>query len=69
MANETAPKTDKKKRAPQPPKPFYLVYDLTDDEKDPINVHCFSRKTDDIISALDTNSGAKVKKLEAPKGR
>lgn len=57
----------KKPRKPQEPKPFYLVYSL--DDSGDIEVHAFSRKTDEILTALDSNAGAKTKKLEAPKGR
>lgn len=58
----------RKPRKPQEPKPFYLVYSMSDSGDD-ITVHCFSRKTDEILNALDNNAGAKTKKLEVPKGR
>ena len=67
MADATEQTKTKKPRKPQEPKPFYLVYSLNDDGD--IEVHAFSRKTDEILTALDSNAGAKTKKLEAPKGR
>lgn len=55
----------KPRRAPAAPKPFYLVYNVNGDEIEKLE---FSRKTDDIVKAVQENSGAKVMKLEAPKG-
>ncbi len=58
---------EKQKRKVQGPKAFYLIYDVTADGE--IEVHMFSRKTDDVLTALSDHDGAKVKKLMAPAGR
>jgi len=63
MAEGTAPK--QKRKAPGP-KAFYLVYNISGDELD---VLAFSRKTDEVLSAMSDHDGAKVKKLMAAPGR
>lgn len=57
---------EKQKRKAPGPKAFYLIYNVTDGE---LVVLAFSRKTDEVLSALSENDGAKVKKLMAPPGR
>jgi len=57
----------KKPRKAPGPKAFYLIYDITGDGE--LEVLAFSRKTDDVLSALSEHDGAKVKKLMAPPGR
>ncbi len=58
---------EKQKRKAPGPKAFYLIYDV--DSNGELVVHAFSRKTDDVLTALSDNDGAKVKKLMAPPGR
>jgi len=58
-----APKA--KRKAPGP-KAFYLVYTVDVGE---LNVLAFSRKTDEVLTAMSDNEGAKVKKLVAAPGR
>lgn len=57
--------TKAKRKAPGP-RAFYLVYTINDDE---LHELCFSRKTDEVLSAMSENDGAKVKKLMTPPGR
>ncbi len=57
---------EKQKRKAPGPKAFYLIYSVVDGE---LEVLAFSRKTDEVLSALSENDGAKVKKLMAPPGR
>ncbi len=57
---------EKQKRKTPGPKAFYLIYNVVGGE---LEVLAFSRKTDDVLSALSENDGAKVKKLMAPPGR
>ena len=57
----------KAKRKAPGPKAFYLIYDVTADGD--LDVHCFSRKTDEVLTALGEHDGAKVKKLIAAPGR
>ena len=56
----------KKRRAAAAPRPFYLVYSIVDDK---LVEHAFSRKTDEVLDALDANEGSKTLKLMAPPGR
>ncbi len=56
----------KAKRKPQAARPFYLVYTIVDDV---LVRHGYSRKTDEVLAALQANPGAKIEKLEAPSGR
>ncbi len=58
----------KQKRKAPGPKAFYLIYDIDADSGDLV-VHAFSRKTDDVLTALSEHDGAKVMKLMAPPGR
>lgn len=58
---------EKQKRKAPGPKAFYLIYNVTDEGE--LEVLAFSRKTDDVLSALSDNDGAKVKKLMAAPGR
>ncbi len=58
--------TPKQKRKAPGPKAFYLVYTIEDGELNDIS---FSRKTDEVLSAMSDNEGAKVKKLMAAPGR
>ncbi len=60
--------TTKAKRKPAGPKSFYLVY-AVNGAGDDIVEHCFSRKTDEVLTAMSDNPGAKVKKLTAAPGR
>ncbi len=57
----------KQKRKAPGPKSFYLIYDITNDGD--LEVLAFSRKTDEVLSALSEHDGAKVKKLTAAPGR
>lgn len=57
---------EKQKRKAPGPKAFYLIYNVEHGE---LIVLAFSRKTDEVLSALSENDGAKVKKLMAPPGR
>lgn len=56
----------KQKRKAPGPRHFYLVYTV---EGGDINVLAFSRKTDEVLSAMSDHDGAKVKKLTAAPGR
>lgn len=58
--------TEKAKRKSPGPRSFYLIYSVVDGEL--VN-HCFSRKTDEVLTALGDHDGAKVMKLVAPPGR
>ncbi len=54
------------------PKSFYLVYEIMpahDGSGPELTVHEFSRKTDEVLSAMSDHDGAKVKKLISKPGR
>jgi len=57
---------EKQKRKAPGPKAFYLIYNITQGE---LEVLAFSRKTDEVLTALSENDGAQVKKLIAAPGR
>ena len=67
MSNGATPTKVKAKRKAPGPKAFYLVY--TTPSGDELIEHAFSRKTDDVLTAMSEVDGAKVKKLMAEPGR
>ena len=56
----------KQTRRPAGPKANYLVYRIEDGE---LVVLAFSRKTDEVLTAMSDNAGAKVEKLMSQPGR